>query len=66
MSGEEAAHLTNVPLGGTWDPCPCVLVCLGRFNKQTVDWLPYQQDIYVSQFWRLEVQEQGNARFSVQ
>lgn len=66
MSGEEAAHLTNEPLGGTWDPWPCVLVCLGRFNKQTMDWLAYQQDIYFSQFWRLEVQEQGNGRFSVQ
>ena len=36
----------------------CVFVCLGCHNKNTIDWVAQTTSLYVSQFWRLEVQDQ--------
>ena len=36
-----------------------VLVCFGCSNNTRYIWVPYTTDFYFSQFWRLEVQDQG-------
>lgn len=42
-----------------------VLVYSGGYNKNTADRVAETTDIYFSQLWRLEAQDQGTSRLSV-
>ena len=41
-------YLLGIPVVGS-----DVLVCLGCYNKNTIDWVASTTNIYFSQFWRL-------------
>ena len=44
----------------------CILACLGSYNKNNVDWVPYKQQKFISyNYAAWEVQEQGINRFGV-
>lgn len=54
----ESGRESTVPKGMDM----AVLVSPGA-TTNTIDWVAHSVDIYFSQFWRMEVQDQGADRF---
>lgn len=59
------SSLKDVCLGSPKHHLGPVFVCLGCYNKNTENWVVYEQQTLISQFTGWEVQDHGTGRFSI-